>query len=200
MQPTNTLPGFFQSPIQVNTNSRTVIDTPLDPNWSKPNQQYKEYQLSQNINITKSTKNYAYAMLRGIQEVSTFSKLYFSYENIQEIQKLIKYNVLKEGGFKIDDQSEQEILIVMRAVYLEFSNIPEKLQEYTDEIIKLNKIVIDRCIRIILSEITQQQKYIYDIANLPYRKSYGVDTTENITGKNLRDVSSVIFAQNTNFI
>jgi hypothetical protein len=197
-QPTNLNPGFFQTPIQPSVKNITLMDTPVNSNWSKPNQQYKNYALSENINVNKKERNLAYDMLRGIQEVSLFSLLYFSYDNIHEIQKLIKYNVYKNGGFRIDDQSEQEILIIMRAIYLEFGKVPQNKQDYTYEIARLNQIVVGRCIRIILSEITQQKSYLNDITRRPYIESYGLNDTVGVVEKDIRDVSSVIFAQNTN--
>lgn len=199
-QPSNANPGFFEQNIQPDLNNIKLIDTPVDSSWSKPNQQYKEYSLSENINITKKSRNVVYDILRGIQEPSVFSMLYFSCENISEIQKLIKYNVYKQGNFKIDNQSEQELLIVMRAIYLEYSKIPRKQQDYTYEIARLNQFVVERAIRVILSEITQQKKYLFDISNRPYLESYGYDDTQGITGKDIRDTSSVIFAQNSNFM
>lgn len=199
-QPSNANPGFFEQNIQPDLNNIKLIDTPVDSSWSKPNQQYKEYSLSENINITKKSRNVVYDMLRGIQEPSVFSMLYFSCENISEIQKLIKYNVYKQGNFRIDYQSEQELLIVMRAIYLEYSKIPRKQEDYTYEIARLNQLVVERAIRVILSEITQQKKFQFDIANRPYLESYGYDDTQGITGKDIRDISSVIFAQNSNFM
>lgn len=199
-QPSNLNPGFFQAPIQPDINNIRLIDTPVDNKWSKPNQQFKEYSLSENINITKKSRNIVFDMLRNIQEPSVFSMLYFSYENIEEVQRLIKYNVFKQGKFRIDNQSEQELLIVMRAIYLQYSKIPKKQQDYTYEIARLNQLVVERAIRVILSEITQQQKYIFDIQNRPYLESYGHNDTQGIVEKDIRDVSSVIFAQNTNFM
>lgn len=199
-QPKNALPGFFETQIQPDLNNIRLIDTPIDSSWSKPNQQYKEYSLSENINITKKSRNVVNDMLRGIQEPSVFSMLYFSSENINEVQRLIKYNVYKQANFRIDNQSEQEILIIMRTIYLEFSKIPQKQEYYTYEIARLNQLVVERAIRIILSEIAQQKKYIFDITNRPYIESYGYDDTQEIIGKDIRDISSVIFAQNTNFM
>lgn len=199
-QPTNQSPGFFQAPIQPDLNKLRLIDTPIDNNWSKPNQQYKEYSLSENINITKKSRNVVFDMLRNIQEPSVFSMLYFSYENIAEVQRLIKYNVFKQAQFRIDNQSEQELLIIMRAIYLQYSKIPKKKEDYTYEIARLNQLVVERSIRVILSEITQQKKYEFDINNRPYLENYGYNDTQDIASKDIRDVSSIIFAQNTNFM
>lgn len=199
-QPSNLAPGFFEQSIQPNLNRINLIGTQIDSSWNKIEKNYKEYSLSENINITKKSRNIVYDMLRGIQEPGVFSMLFFSCENIAEIQKLIKYNVYKQGKFKIDKQSEQEILIIMRAVYLQFAKIPSKQEEYTQEIARLNQIVTERAIRTILSEITQQKKYLFDISNRAYLESYGVNDTQGVRGKDIRDTSDIIFAKTTNFM
>lgn len=192
----NMLPGTFEISVP-NTQNIRILDTPIDPNWSQPNQQYKEYNLyTQN----KYNKNYAYSMLKGIQQVSIFSLLYFSNENIQEIQKLIKYNVYTIGNHRIDNQNVDELLVIMRAVYLEYSKIPANKQDYTQELAKLNEIVTERSIRIILSAISQQKKYLYDINNYNVMDSqYGINN-DNVRNKDIRDISSVIFGNTSNII
>jgi Family of unknown function (DUF5761) len=197
-QPSNLTPGFFEQSIQPDLNRINLIETQVDNSWNKVGKNYKEYSLSENIKITKKSRNVVYDMLRGIQEPGVFSMLFFSCENIAEIQKLIKYNVYKQGKFRIDNQAEQEILIIMRAIYLQFAKIPSQQEYYTQEIARLNQMVTERAIRTILSEITQQQKYLYDIANPVYIKSYGINDT--ITGKDIRDTSDIIFAKTTNFM
>lgn len=199
-QPSNLEPGFFEQSIQPDLRRLNLIDTPFNSSWDKPSKNYKEYSLSENINITKKSRNIVYDMLRGIQEPGVFSMLYFSCENIAEIQKLIKYNVYKQGKFRIDNQSEQELLIIMRAIYLQFAKIPQKQEHYTQEIARLNQLVTERAIRTILSEITQQKKYQFDIQTRPYLESYGYDDTQEIVGKNIRDVSDIIFSKTTNFM
>jgi hypothetical protein len=186
----NQPPGFFQSVTNIATKYPNIA-TSLDSKWAKPNQQYREFGLTTKDTASKNMKSYAYDVLRGIQEVSLFSLLFFSYENIQEIQKLIKYNVFNIMKARINNQSETELIVIMRAVYLEHSVIPSEQQMYTQEIAKLNEIVIDQAVRIILSEISQQQKYLYDIKNNPYLKEYGVN--DNVAGtKELRAPSDVI--------
>lgn len=190
------IPGTFEINVP-NTQNIRILDTPIDPSWSQPNQQYKEHSL---YTTNKSNKNYAYSLLKGIQQVSIFSLLYFSNENIQEIQKLIKYNVYQIGKHRIDNQNVDELLVIMRAIYLEYSNIPANKKDYTQEIAKLNEIVIERAIRIILSAISQQKKYLFDISQRPIMESqYGINT-DNVRNKTNRDPSDVIFGNTTNIM
>lgn len=192
----NMLPGTFEINLPDTQNIR-LLDTPIDPNWSQPNQQYKEHSLYTN---TKTNKNYAYQMLKGIQQVSIFSLLYFSNENIQEIQNLIKYNVYTIGKHRIDNQNIDELLVIMRAMYLEYSNIPNNQKAYTQEIAKLNEIVTERAIRIILSAISQQKKYLYDINNRSIMESQYGDNSHSSKHKEVRDISDVIFGNTSNLM
>lgn len=186
----------LESGLNLINNNFIKPEIPVDSVYSKPNQQYKEYKITEN---NKMKRNYAYRVLTGIQQVSLFSLLFFSNENIQEIQRLIKYNVYKIGNFRIDNQDETELVLIMRGNYLEFSKIPQKQEDYTTEIARLNEIVVEQSIRTILSEITQQQKYLYDIENRPYIESYGVN--DSVTGnKQVRDVSDIIFGKTSNVI
>lgn len=139
-------------------------------------------------------------MLKGIQQVSIFSLLYFSNENIQEIQKLIKYNVYTIGKHKIDNQNIDELLVIMRSIYLEYSNIPNNQKDYTLELARLNEIVIERAIRIILSSISQQKKYLYDINNFNIMESQYGNNDHNVRNKENRDASDVIFGNTSNIM
>lgn len=190
------LPGTFEMNVP-NTQNIRILDTPIDPNWSQPNQQYTGHSLYKN---TLNNKNYAYSMLKGIQQVSIFSLLYFSNENIQEIQKLIKYNVYTIGKHRIDNQNVDELLVIMRAIYLEYSQVPANKTDYTQELAKLNEIVTERSIRIILSGISQQKKYLFDISQRQIIENQYGSNDDNIRIKENRDPSDVIFGNTTNII
>lgn len=195
----NLPPSSFQNNNFFNTTESKVYiksDIPVDSVYSKSNQQYKEYKITE---TNEMKRNYAYRVLTGIQQVSLFSLLFFSNENIQEIQRLIKYNVYQIANFRIDNQDETELVLIMRSNYLQYSKVPQKQQDYTMEITRLNDFVVQQSLKTILSEITQQQKYLYDIENRPYIESYGVN--DSVTGnKQIRDVSDIIFAKTSNVI
>jgi hypothetical protein len=92
------------------------------------------------------------------------SKIFFSDKNIQRLQKKIKREVYKRtnGKYKLDiDQEERDLLIVMRAIYLEFGRfIPG---EIVRQIKRLNNKVIDQIIPSMLTEIRQYYGYLDDI-------------------------------------
>lgn len=109
------------------------------------------------------------SILSGIQELSEFSRIYFSKQNIDWLQLNIRYSVYKASGDEIviGNQSEQELLLVMRGTYLQYSNNPSKTQEYKKEIMKLNKVVIDEVTPKILKEAIQYQRYLKESLKNP---------------------------------
>lgn len=195
----NMPPGTFQTTSTVLSIDPKlhILEAPVDPKWSKSNQQYNEFSLFTNDRISSRSKNYAYAMLKGVMQVTTFSLLYFSFQNIDEIQKLIRYNVFKISNFEIGNQSEAELIIIMRETFIEYGREPQNRQDYTMAIAKLNELVIERALRIVLSAVTQYHKYLYDSTNQPEPISHG--TYDSTAGnKSLRETSDIMFAKTTN--
>lgn len=152
---------------------------------------------AENIVLTNKTKNYACEALLGVQEVSHFSRLFFSDQNITELQKLIKYNVWIESDkmYKIDNQDENELKIVMRAVYLMYQKgIPTESCRITSGIKRLNTLVINQILPDLLSNITQYIGYIKDASTplQPLPPPVNMDRTGN---KQYRDITQVLFGQ-----
>jgi hypothetical protein len=109
----------------------------------------------------------------GIHERSITNKIYFSQDNIDALQEGIRYRVYVESNKKyiIDKQSEDELKIIMRSIYLQFAYFDSK--NVLNEMKFLNKKVIDFCVPRILREIKQYLYYIEDIKNLPKPLEYG---------------------------
>ena len=99
------------------------------------------------------------------QEGNKLSKIFFSKDNIDLLQKLIYTSVLNQSGYKIDRQSNDHILIVMRSMYTLYAN------SYTDDIkeetIKLNTKVVDKCSKVIITNILMYFQYVNDASRLP---------------------------------
>lgn len=107
--------------------------------------------------------------------------LFFSKKNIDNIQDILKYVVHRETGYIIDNQSVNELLIVMRALFLEYSLHPkliteemspkernELLQKYTAEVARLNMIIVNQVVPKIISQIQQYVDYLRDASEQPY--------------------------------
>lgn len=195
---TNLHPSFFEFKNVPNQGKRTIESVERgDPMWSKQGQVFKQHKLHDEV----SRKNYASKVLNGIQEVSPFSLLFFSQENIRELQKLIRYNVYENTERKhiIGNQSETELVIVMRTVYLQYSKVPSNKNQYKQAIERLNSIVVTTVLPDLISNIEQYFGYLKDndgSVAMPMRRAENT----SVKGQNtLRSVSDVLVGDDNFF-
>lgn len=131
--------------------------------------------------------NFQQELLYGIQETSSLNHLYFSRKNLDLIQDMIRYNVYEKSNrkYKIGRQSDVEVQVVMRSTYLQHSlNMDTKLKE---QILYLNRLVVDWCVEKILPEVEQHVGYIQDISYMPMP----IDLPKNLSQKGTRTLRSV---------
>ena len=103
---------------------------------------------------------------------------YFSEQNKQWIQNAIRYQVWinSEKEHIIDNQSSDELDLIMRSIYLQYSrNIPSK-----EHLLELNNMVVNYCVPNIITQIKQYVGYKRDIQNLADPIDHGIHT--RITG------------------
>ena len=107
-------------------------------------------------------------MLRGNWEKTPVSNAFFSSENIERIQQLIRKGVYDRStpkGYVIDKQSTDELKIIMRAIYYQYArNLPQDILAQVND---LNQKVVDWSVPHILSAVDHYQYYIQDISHLP---------------------------------
>lgn len=156
----------------------------------KPGEQFQQYEMfsgQQNIESNEVAND---RLITNTLNSNPVSKVYFNPNNIATIQSGIinKVYQISEGQYSIGRQNEQQLLIIMRSIYLQFS----KNREYDiqSQINELNTMVIEECARIIIPNIQQQKGYIDDITS-------GIKITpwpQNVSGKTtqLRGFDSVI--------
>jgi hypothetical protein len=112
-----------------------------------------------------NTTNLANTVLRGIVEDNEISRLYFSQENINRIQKKIKVAVYErsQGKFKLEeDQDESDLVVVMRAVYLD--NCKNLTNQTVRQVKLLNDSTVNYLLPDLLTNIKQYYGYIKDIS------------------------------------
>lgn len=103
------------------------------------------------------------------------SKIFFSCENIENLQKQMKSNILKITKKTIGDQSREHLLNIMFFVFREYSyNVDDKLQEQLSE---LNLRVLEITVPMILDGIKQRLNYIKDASTLYVPMEIGKSTT-----------------------
>lgn len=135
----------------------------------------------------ETMKNFQVEALYGIQETSQLNQLFFSKDNMNIIQNMTRFNVYEksEKKFVIDKQSDIELEIIMRSIYLQHSpNLPNKIKE---QIKYLNDLVINWCTEQIIPEVNQYLGYIKEIEYMPEP----IDLPLNLSSKGSRSLRSV---------
>lgn len=144
-------------------------------------------------------------MTKTLFEDSLLNFLYFSKKNVQNIQNIIKYKVYKQTNQVVDNQNVNELLIVMRSIYLEYSSHPPILKEempddikkqvlemYTQEVLRLNNIVVDYVYPNVLSQLQAYIMYLRDASSLPYQQNQPT-SSDDVTGqREYRSITQVL--------
>lgn len=149
-------------------NGRIDIKT---PSTSKLFQMYDKIPANQSVTFRNATE--------GVWTSSPLSQAFFSQENMQIIQNGIRAGVYNKSNnqYIIGVQDYDSLKIVMRSVFLQNStNKPTNIKE---QIIELNKIVLNYCIQQVYGEAQGYMKYIDDVSTLPVPISHPVFSTDN---------------------
>lgn len=126
-------------------------------------------------------------------ECNLLNQLYLSPENIEHVQQRIRYEVYRASNQQhiIGRQSERELVIVMRSIYLTYGkNQPENIREQIEQ---LNDLVVQECVSKILSEITAHVRYLWDRSTQPMPLS----RPTNMSTKGMKILPSVTSVFNT---
>ena len=137
---------------------------------------------------TKTLKNCnTQDSVKGILDETLLSNTFFSVDNIQNIQNMIRYYFFQEKNEIISEQSNNELLIIMRGIYLKYSNsAANTIDEIKSEVLELNNIVIEFSLKQIYINYDNWNKHIEDLEKLPEpidlpkapeRNNYTHDTT-----------------------
>ena len=95
------------------------------------------------------------------------NQMFFSQTNVDNLQSKIKADVLarSSGKYAIDNQSESDLMIIMRSYYLQYGdNSPDRVAESLED---LNQRVVSYCGNSIMSEVEAYKQYRKDILDFP---------------------------------
>ena len=112
--------------------------------------------------------NPAQDLMRGNWSENTLSQTFFGPANMKIIQNAIRRQVYDKSGDKqwvVDEQSADELQIVMRSIFLQYAKNLEF--DIPGQIADLNKLVIEWCVPRIMSEIGMYEYYLKDISKMP---------------------------------
>tara|TARA_B100001094_G_scaffold327618_1_gene386239 strand:+ start:3935 stop:4357 length:423 start_codon:yes stop_codon:yes gene_type:complete len=105
------------------------------------------------------------ALIQLKLEKNNLLQCYFSDVNIAILQKTLKIRVHKESGFSIDNQDSNELYHIMLRVYQEYAR--NTTSKCTQEVNKLNEIVLRLSTPLIVSEINSYKMFLKDSQKPP---------------------------------
>ena len=129
------------------------------------NVNFNMYALFQNGNNKLS--EFSHEAIQGVHTKTPLNDLFFSSKNIDALQLGIRNLVANRTNneFVIGNQSEVELQIIMRAIYLsEAKHLP---YDVIGQVRTLNAKVLDYCVPRILEEIRMFNYYKNDVSRLP---------------------------------
>lgn len=104
--------------------------------------------------------------VKGILEENNLTRLFFSPQNIEAIQSMIRYYVHKlTDGQIVSKQSPDELFVIMRSIILQYGNFMSS--GIINEIKRLNSKVVNICVEKVSTEVEQYNHYIDDLQKLP---------------------------------
>jgi len=124
--------------------------------------------------------DYTSDAVKGNVAADPVADLFFSRENIGLVQLGLKNMVLNHscGKRRIGDQSMEELLQVMRAVYLQ--DALHQPYDYKGQVRRLNETVLRYCVPRILNEMEMHDTYLNELSRQPAPMKYGESTS--VTG------------------
>lgn len=195
-------PSFNRTLKSVN-DERSMIFPTLDLNKLVSPGSYKFTENDEKIDGS-NTKN----MFRNLYGETLLTFLFFSEDNIKNLQKLIKMLVFKQVQKVIDNQSNTELLIIMRSIFLAYSEHPLLIDEsmsaqvkkklldvYTIEVDRLNQLVLDETVPLIISQLQQYLTYLYDASTPLHVMEKPLNTSVSGT-RNYRSQTQVLLGGN----
>lgn len=131
--------------------------------YAEVNPTYNSGNNNSKCDYTNTISKYA---LHSVNMQNTpVSILFFSDENINRLQKKIRTSVynLSNGKFKLDvEQDQQDLILVMRAVYLDYG---KNLDSHVVAQVKLlNQKLLETIMPDIMTNVKQAYGYLQDIS------------------------------------
>lgn len=140
-----------------------------------PHEQLHPYQFAQtNQQSVQPASN-----LANMQESTVLSRTYFSQKNTQIIQNGLRRAVHQRTQMHIDEQSVEQLQIVMRSIFLQYStNRTDSVELIREQIASMNAKVLDYCVANVVTNLKQYEHYRKDISSLPVPMEYGMSTSQ----------------------
>jgi hypothetical protein len=126
---------------------------------------------------TNGNNRFSKESIVNIHTDSNLSQIYFSTENIDLIQDMVRYQVYEQSNRQhvIARQSDVELKIIMRSIYLQYGkNLPDDIK---GQVAELNEMVIQECIPSIMTAVEQYLGYRIHITQGPIPMARSVNVS-----------------------
>lgn len=201
-------PELYEKSFDLPGDKRTLLTITEERSKRLPSTQVDSLKSPGKFNLTPDDKQLSSSntrfLFKNLYSETPLTRLFFSDTNIRNIQNLIRLNVYKQNKYVIDDQSNNELMTVMRSIFIEYSahpplineNMPENelkllLEKYTKEVDRLNQIIVQEIVPKIVSQIQQYLDYLRDASQQPYYMDK--PKNESVKGqKQYRSVTQVL--------
>ncbi len=141
--------------------------------------------------LTSARTPFSRTVLRGIYSDNLVNQLFFSDQNIHNLDVRLRYTIWKMSRqeYVLGPQNKTELLILMRAIYLNYAK--NLNYSVTDQIRKLNDITISFVAPRLLSRTTQYLKYLED-ANESFKVIIAHPVNVSNAGLKVLDMGSAL--------
>tara|TARA_Y100001935_G_scaffold254815_1_gene265149 strand:+ start:74 stop:583 length:510 start_codon:yes stop_codon:yes gene_type:complete len=168
--------GDFKQPINENGYMKDIYQTTRN-----------EYMENNEPIIFNNRRSYS---LKGIIQETPMSNLFFSDMNVKAIQMTIRYKIHEEKNKKIAFQSENELFVIMRSIYLQYANSVLTSDQMITNLRTLNKMVVDYASSNIGDQLDQYDGYLQKISSAPVPMEHPrAGNTDSYT----YDMSNILF-------
>ena len=145
--------GDFKQPINSNGYMRDIYQTTRN-----------EYMEHNEPIIFNNKRSYS---LKGIIQETPMSNLFFSDLNVKAIQMTIRYRIFTEKEETIGFQSENELFVIMRSIYLQHANSVLTSDKMLGNLQTLNAMVVTYSVKNIGDQLDQYRGYLKKISSAP---------------------------------
>jgi hypothetical protein len=143
-------PPPTQSPVALDDRGRNVYDIAERP--------FSLYE------ATPTPVDAGEALVRSTHlQVGQVGRAFFGAENLDRLQRRLRQVVARLTGYEIDRQSDEQLMIVMRYVYMQSSTHTGGAAE----VARLNELVLREVVPQVGSGLAQYMAYLRDASSLP---------------------------------
>lgn len=116
------------------------------------------------------------AIMRSLNQPRTpLLEAFFRVENMDILQNRLQATILAQTGYRIDRQSDEHLVVIMRKVYAEHaSNLGDNVAA---EVKRLNDVVLGVAVPMVASGVAAYLAYLRDASRLPDPLPRGVHTS-----------------------